>query len=295
MADPGPFQRIAARSAEIGGALTVKRLLPSRHRRMIGAWCFLDHAGPADFAPGGGMRVGPHPHIGLQTFTWMIQGEVEHRDSLGNVQMIRPGQVNLMTAGRGIAHTEVSPAGETVLHAAQLWIALPESHWDCPPAFDYYPTLPTWTEDGCEFTLLAGSWGHREAPARLYSPLMGLDLHSTGGATVEASLDPAFEYGLMVLEGSVSISDQTFNADELAYLGSNQDRCTLVLAPAARAILVGGAPFERPVHMWWNFVAHDRRHIIQAQHDWESGDPRFGEVPGYDGPRLTAPALPPGY
>ena len=295
MAEPAPFLRIAARTAEIGGALTVNRLLPSRHRRMIGAWCFLDHAGPASFAPGGGMRVGPHPHIGLQTFTWMIEGEVLHRDSLGNVQTIRPGQVNLMTAGRGIAHTEESPAGETVLHAAQLWIALPEDHWDCPPAFDHYPDLPRWSEAGCDCTLLAGSWGKHQAPTRLYSPLVGLDLHSVSGATLKPALEPDFEYGLMVLEGAVSIDGQTFAADELAYLGGGRERCTLVLAPAARAILVGGEPFPHNVHMWWNFVAHDRAHIIQAQRDWESGDPRFGDVPGFDGARLTAPALPPGY
>lgn len=293
--EPAPFQRITARSADIGGDLVVKRLLPSRHRRMIGAWCFLDHAGPAVFAPGGGMRVGPHPHIGLQTFTWMIEGEVLHRDSLGNVQMIRPGQVNLMTAGRGIAHTEESATGQTTLHAAQLWIALPESHWDCPPAFDHYPDLPRWSEAGCDCTLLAGSWGAHQAPTRLYSPLVGLDLHSVRGATLDLDLDPGFEYGLMVLEGAASVDGQSVEADELAYLGGGLKRCSLMLAPAARAILVGGQPFGRNVHMWWNFVAHDRAHIVQAQGDWESGSPRFGEVAGFDGPRLAAPALPPGY
>lgn len=297
MNDPAPnaIQRIEARSAEIDGGLAVNRLLPSRHRRMIGAWCFLDHAGPAAFAPGGGMRVGQHPHIGLQTFTWMIEGEVLHRDSLGNAQMIRPGQVNLMTAGRGIAHTEESPDGETVLHAAQLWIALPESHCDCPPAFDHYPELPRWSEGGCDFTLLAGAWGRHRAPARLYSPLAGVDLHSASGARLDLPLDPAFEYGLMVLEGAASIDGETCAANELAYMGRGRDRCALALAPAARAILVGGEPFGRDIHMWWNFVAPDRARIVQAQRDWESGAARFGEVPGFDGPRLVAPALPPGY
>src|SRR3546814_8216060 len=153
-ADGGPANvqtgmvRIAARHAEIGGGITVDRVLPSRQKRTIGAWCFLDHAGPAVFKPGAGMRVGPHPHIGLQTFTWMIEGEVLHRDSLGNVQMIRPGQVNLMTAGRGIAHTEESADGETALQAVQLWIALPGDANDCDPAFAHSATLPVWENIG---------------------------------------------------------------------------------------------------------------------------------------------------
>ncbi|MER1966856.1 pirin family protein [Castellaniella sp. GW247-6E4] len=295
MTDPAPLQRIEARTAEIGGALAVNRLLPSRHCRTIGAWCFLDHAGPATFAPGGGMRVGPHPHIGLQTFTWMIKGEVLHRDSLGNVQTIRPGQINLMTAGRGIAHTEESLSGETTLHAAQLWIALPQTHWDCPPAFDHYPDLPRWSAAGCDLTLLAGTWEGHRAPTRLYSPLVGLDLRSDSGATLTPALDPGFEYGLMVLEGAATIDGQTFAANELAVLGRGRDRCALTLAPTARAILVGGKPLGYEIHMWWNFVAPERALIAQAQRDWETGDTRFSEVPGFDGPRLTAPALPPGY
>ncbi|MBF2979098.1 pirin family protein, partial [Pseudomonas aeruginosa] len=142
------LQRVTARAAEIGGGITVSRLMPSRQRRMIGAWCFLDHAGPAEFEPGGGLAVGPHPHIGLQTFTWMIQGEALHRDSLGNVQVIRPGQVNLMTAGHGIAHTEESLPDERHAHAAQLWIALPYEQRDIAPAFDHHPDLPRWQEQG---------------------------------------------------------------------------------------------------------------------------------------------------
>src|SRR6185312_12311610 len=167
------IQRISSRHAEVGG-IPINRLMPSRQRRMIGAWCFLDHAGPAVFAPGTGMRVGPHPHIGLQTFTWMIKGEVLHRDSLGNEQIIRPGQVNLMTAGHGIAHTEESLSTENSLHAAQLWIALPPEASNCAPAFDHHPDLPVWSDSGCDFTLLAGNYKGYSAPARLYSPLVGM-------------------------------------------------------------------------------------------------------------------------
>lgn len=290
------IQRVTSRIAEIGGGIPVNRVMPSRQRRMIGAWCFLDHAGPATFASGAGMRVGPHPHIGLQTFTWMIEGEALHRDSLGNVQIIRPGEVNLMTAGRGIAHTEESLGDEHTLHAAQLWIALPEQDSDCDPAFDHHPTLPQWTEHGCDFTLLAGAYDGHTAPARLYSPLLGIDLASAQGADISLRLAPGFEYGVFILEGSAILGGETFTANELAYLGRDLNAATLHLTAGSRAIFLGGEPFATDVLMWWNFVGHSRAVIAQAQRDWEAGDVRFGVVEGYDGAPLIAPALPwPGY
>ncbi len=286
------IQRVIARSAEIGGGISVNRLMPSRQRRMIGAWCFLDHAGPAVFSPGAGMRVGPHPHIGLQTFTWMIEGEVLHRDSLGNVQVIRPGQVNLMTAGRGIAHTEESLPGENRLHAAQLWIALPSKDKDCEPAFDHHPDLPVWDAQGCRFTLLAGHFEGRSAAAKLYSPLVGIDLFSAQGGVVELTLDPAFEYGLLPLAGNVSVNQESFAANELAYLGSALNRVNLNFSAGSQAILLGGTPYGEEIVLWWNFVGHSKSEVAQAQHDWEAGHARFGQVDGYDGARLVAPALP---
>ena len=170
--------RIEARSADLGEGMLVRRFLPSRQQRMVGAWCFLDHAGPVDFARGKGMHVGAHPHIGLQTFTWLIAGEVLHRDSLGNAQVIRPGQVNLMTAGRGIVHTEDSVRDGEHLHAAQLWIALPPEAETCAPDFAHHPDLPCWQDNGARLTLLAGTHDGRTAPTRLYSPLLGLDIAS---------------------------------------------------------------------------------------------------------------------
>ncbi len=289
------IQRIASRLADVGG-IPIHRLMPSRQRRMIGAWCFLDHAGPSVFTSGPGMRVGPHPHIGLQTFTWMLQGEVLHRDSLGNEQVIRPGQVNLMTAGHGIAHTEESLPGEDKLHAAQLWIALPPEASDCAPAFDHHPVLPKWSEGGCDFTLLAGSYKEHRAPARLYSPLVGIDLFSEQGTDIQLPLDPAFEYGILTLEGDTQINTQHFAVDELAYLGSGNSELRLQLSPGSRIILIGGEPWDNDVLIWWNFVGHSKAQIAQAQHDWEAGSERFGAVQGYDGESLTAPPLPwPGY
>ena len=286
-----PVQHLSARRAEIGGGVSVSRLLPSRQRRMIGAWCFLDHAGPARFTAGAGMRVGPHPHTGLQTFTWMIDGEVLHRDSLGHVQRIRPGQVNLMTAGRGIAHTEESLPDAQSLHAAQLWIALPAAASACDPAFDHYPDLPVWNEDGVRFTLLAGRWGPHQAPARLYSTLVGAELHSPQAARLRLPLDPAFEYGVLTLEGSVAIGER-FVADELAYLAPGLGLLELELAPGTRALLLGGEPFGEEILVWWNFVGHSKAEIVQAQRDWEAGSARFGRVDGYDGPPLVAPPIP---
>lgn len=289
---PAVIQRVTARSAEIGGGIAVNRLIPTRDRRMIGAWCFLDHAGPAGFTAGGGMEVGAHPHIGLQTFTWMIEGEVLHRDSLGHEQVIRPGQVNLMTAGRGIAHTEASLAGETRLHAAQLWIALPDAVRNCEPAFDHHPELPSWDAAGCRFTLLAGSHDGRVAPTRLHSPLLGLDLHMPRGGAVDLPLDPGFEYGVSVLDGALTIGGERFAINELAVLGSRRAHATLHFAPGTRALLLGGAPFGEDILMWWNFVGRSKDEISRATRDWESGAPRFGPVAGPDERRLAAPPLP---
>lgn len=286
------IQRLTARTAEIGGGISVTRLLPSRQRRTIGAWCFLDHAGPATFAPGSGLRVGPHPHTGLQTFTWMLDGEILHHDSLGNEQMIRPGQVNLMTAGRGIAHTEESPVVETRAHAAQLWIALPSSSADIAPAFDHYPELPCWQEHGCTFTLLAGAHGGRTSPARIYSSLIGMDLLAAQETELALPLDPAFEYGVLPLEGMAEVEGEPLAADELAYLAEGYNLLRLKLAAGTRVLLTGGQPFREPITLWWNFVGRDPAYITQAQRDWETNSPRFGEVTGFDGPRLVAPRLP---
>ena len=284
--------RIAARNADLGDGMMVRRVLPSRQQRMVGGWCFLDHAGPVDFAAGRGMHVGAHPHIGLQTFTWLIEGEVMHRDSLGNEQIIRPGQVNLMTAGRGIVHTEDSLHDGSRLHAAQLWIALPPEMQDCPPDFAHHPELPQWQADGATLTLLAGEYAGRSAPTRIHSPLLGLDVASRAAATVDLDLRPDFEYALLPLTGSVSLGKECFPADEFAYLGRGLETLHLDLAPGSKVLLLGGEPFAQPVLMWWNFVGFDRATIAAAQRQWEGCDSRFGPVGDGRAPRLQAPPLP---
>ncbi|SDL24383.1 hypothetical protein SAMN05661010_01188 [Modicisalibacter muralis] len=285
-------QHVAPRTADVGG-IPVNRVLPSRHRRLVGAWCFLDHAGPSVFKGNStGLRVGPHPHTGLQTFTWMIEGEVLHRDSLGHEQVIRPGQVNLMTAGRGISHTEESVAGETQLHAAQLWIALPEAHRHTEPRFDHYPELPQWREQGVELTLLTGEFAGQRAPTLAFSPLVGLDLRSPSAGSLQLPLREDFEYGLLSLEGELEIEGERFATNELAYLGRGRSDVTLELPAGGRAILVGGEPLGEEILIWWNFVGHSKAEIMEAQRDWEAGSERFGSIPQYEGERLMPPPLP---
>ncbi len=284
-------ERIATRDSMLGEGMTIRRALPARQRRSVGAWCFLDHFGPVDVRAGRGLRVGPHPHIGLQTFTWPIAGEILHRDSLGHEQLIRPGQVNLMTAGRGIAHSEESPTERSpLLHGAQLWIALPASHRHMEPDFAHYPAVPVLARDGFQLTVLAGTLLGERSPVTVYSPLTGLELLTDGGAT-RLPLDPGFEHAALMLEGTARIGGEALAPGELLHFGPGRQHLDVAADGAARLLLLGGEPLPEPPLLWWNFVAGSREDITRATLDWNAGR-RFGEVHGYDGARLTAP-LPP--
>lgn len=284
-----PLERIETRNAEVGDGLIVRRALPSRHRRTVGAWCFLDHLGPVEYPAGGGLTVGPHPHIGLQTFTWMIEGEVVHRDSLGNEQTIRPGQVNLMTAGHGISHSEDSPPGRGGrAHAVQMWIALDESRRHGPAAFRNYPTLPLIERDGCAITLLVGSLFGQSSPVEVFSPLLGVDIAATQAAELDIPLDASFEYAVLVLEGEVEVAGEAFAPGLLAYLGSERENVSLRCHAPARLVLVGGTPFREDILLWWNFVARTQGELAEAVADWNHGT-RFGDVHGSPSRRLVAP------
>ncbi|HYL03520.1 MAG TPA: pirin family protein [Steroidobacteraceae bacterium] len=283
------IERLEARSAEIGGGLTIRRALPHLRRRTVGAWCFLDHAGPLDHAAGGGLRVGPHPHIGLQTFTWMIEGEVVHRDSLGNEQLITPGQVNLMTAGRGIAHAEDSAPGRAGrLHAAQLWIALPDAERQRAPAFRNYPELPLVETGGFRVRVLAGSALGGTSPAEVYSPLVGLDLTAETPASLALPLEPAFEHAALTLSGRAGIEGEALVPGILLYLGAGRRELSVRCEEPVRLLLIGGVPFAEEVLLWWNFVARTSAEIEQATGDWNAGR-RFGTVAGSPSPPLVAP------
>ena len=285
----GPvLQRIDARVVDVGG-MPVRRALPTRERRLVGAWCFLDHAGPVEFDAGGGMHVGPHPHIGLQTFTWMIEGEVLHGDSLGNRQWIRPGQVNVMTAGHGISHAEDAPhdrAGRS--HAVQLWIALPDAERERAPMFQHCPDLPQLARDGFDITLLVGDWLGATSPAQVFSPLLGADLRANAAAATTLPLQPGFEHAVVCLEGEIRVEGEALAPGALLYLGTDRESLRIETDAATRFLLVGGEPFGEEVLLWWNFVARNTEEMAQATNDWNHGD-RFGEVRDTGLPRLVAP------
>jgi redox-sensitive bicupin YhaK (pirin superfamily) len=286
-----PLERIQTRTAEVGDGSTVRRALPSRQRRTVGAWCFLDHLGPVDYPVGGGLNVGPHPHIGLQTFTWMIEGEVIHRDSLGNEQTIRPGQVNLMTAGRGISHAEDSPPGRGGrAHAVQLWIALDEAHRHGPPAFRNYPVLPVIERGDFHITLLAGSLFGQTSAVEVFSPMVGMDIAAQRAGDIEIPLDPAFEHAVLMLESTATVDGEAVTPEELVYLDVGRDRVALGVDAPARLVLIGGKPFGEDILVWWNFVARTQDEMTEAVHDWNQGT-RFGEVHGSPSHPLAAPDL----
>ncbi|CAM5291748.1 pirin family protein [Streptomyces tanashiensis] len=286
---------LTARDVPLGGprAMTVRRTLPQRARTLIGAWCFADHYGPDDVAESGGMDVAPHPHIGLQTVSWLFSGEIEHRDSLGSHAYVRPGELNLMTGGHGISHTEVSTARTTVLHGVQLWVALPGEHRDTARDFQHYAP-GTVRVDGADVRVFLGSLAGSTSPVRTFTPLLGAELLVDPGATVTLRTDPAFEHGLLVDTGELRLAGTLLRPAELGYAGTGAETLTLTNesdAPA-RAVLLGGTPFEEEIVMWWNFIGRSHEEIAEAREEWEKASDRFGSVEGYPGDRLPAPALP---
>jgi redox-sensitive bicupin YhaK (pirin superfamily) len=226
----------------------------------------------------GAIGIGPHPHMGLQTVTWVVAGELLHRDSLGSEQLIRPGQLNLMTAGHGVAHAEEDPgleAGE--LHAVQLWVAQPEGTRHRAADFEHHADLPRFELDGARATVLMGEFSGHESPARHDTELVGVEL-VVERPGVLLPLRPGHEHALVVLEGSVSVEGQAVEPGVLGYLGTGRSECRLDVADPARALLLGGVPFPEPVLMWWNFVARTREEVSEARRQWSADDGRFGTV-----------------
>ena len=299
---------VLPRVVPLGGlrAMTVRRTLPQRGRSLIGAWCFADHYGPDDVAVTGGMDVPPHPHTGLQTVSWLFTGEVEHRDSLGTHAMVRPGELNLMTAGRGIAHSEVSTPATTVLHGVQLWTALPAAARHGDPAFDHYAP-PALALPGGVLRVFLGSLAGSTSPVGTATPLLGAELLLDGALTLP--VDPTFEHGVLVDAGPVEVDGVLVHRGELAYLPPGAERLTLRSAtPApARVVLLGGPPFGESVVMWWHFLGGTHDDLATPRPDWQAelagadpsgavdapgGAPRFGAVRGHSGAALPAPDLP---
>jgi redox-sensitive bicupin YhaK (pirin superfamily) len=280
---------VPGRLTDLGG-LAIRRLLPRSQRRLVGPWCFLDSFGPLSFSSGKPMDVAPHPHIGLQTVSWLLEGDVLHKDSLGREGAAQPGVLNLMTAGRGIAHSEETPPQNVGrLRGLQLWVALPEASRDIAPAFDQHRGLPRLEAHGGRATVLLGALGGVRSPAQTFSPMVGAEVAGEPDRRLMLPLDPGFEHALVLLGGVGSLDGRPLSVETLYYLGSGRRELTIFSGPQpARALLLGGAPFEESILMWWNFVARTTEEIVAAREDWEAGR-RFGEVVAYAGPRLAAP------
>jgi quercetin 2,3-dioxygenase len=261
------------------GAFRVRRALPRRARRTVGAWCFLDHMGPADIDEAHGLDVAPHPHIGLQTVTWLLDGEAVHRDSLGSEQVIAPGQLNLMTAGGGVSHSEEGTGRyRGRLQGVQLWVAQPSATREGAPAFEHHAELPSVELASGVATVLVGELDGAASPARHDTDHAGVDLDLRPGPTSTVPLRPDHEHALVVVTGAVEVDGAVVEPGHLAYLGVGRDELGITAPVATRAVLVGGVPFDEPVLMWWNFVARTRDEIVRAHADWMAAADRFGSV-----------------
>ncbi len=291
---------LEARDVLLGRTTHVRRVLPHKTRRMIGAWCFLDHFGPDDVAVTGGMWVPPHPHTGLQTVTWLFEGTGLHTDSLGSHQLIRPGQLNVMTAGHGICHAEVTPPGAPrTLHGVQLWVCLPDQVRDVtPPDFTHLAEPPTYVDGAATVRVLTGSLGGVTSTAPTFTPLVGAEVMLGAGAASALPLRPDFEYGVLAVGGPLLVDGRDLGRDQMTYLGCGRSALSLA-APAGRAVafLVGGQPFEEEIVMWWNFVGRSHDEIVAQREEWNGPGldhvpARYGQVAGFDGDRLLAPPMP---
>lgn len=284
---------LSPRRVQLGESTEVRRLLPNLGRRMVGAWCFVDHYGPDDIADEPGMQVPPHPHMGLQTVSWLHEGEVLHRDSTGSLQTIRPRELGLMTSGRAISHSEESPASHArLLHGAQLWVALPDTDRHTAPRFEHHADLPLVTAPGLTATLLLGTVDGTTSPGTAFTPIVGADLALTRGADLSLPLDPDFEYAVLSMSGEAVVDGVPVLPGSMLYLGCGRTELPLRAESDAGLMLLGGEPFDEELVMWWNFIGRSNKDIAQARSDWMDGS-RFGEVKGYDGGRIPAPDLPP--
>lgn len=269
--------------------VNVRRTLPHKQLRMIGAWCFIDHYGPTHQVTG--MTIGAHPHMGLQTVTWLFEGTILHSDSLGTTQEISPSQLNLMTAGRGIAHSEQSLEQGCSMHGVQLWIALPDNSRHCAPIFEHFSQLPSATQDGTTATVFIGTYGELTSKAKIYSDLVGAEFSSDAG-TFELALNPLFEYGILNVGDTFAIKGEDVKFGELAYVPVGQTTISIDSASHKHWLLLGGVPFPEKILMWWNFIARTHEEIVEARQSWNSHDSFIPDFSDDINTRIPAPELP---
>lgn len=304
---PSGIEVVVPREVPLGGirSMTVRRTLPNRYRTTIGPWCFLDHYGPDLVDDSGGMVVPPHPHSGLQTVSWLFEGGIRHRDSTGADALVVPGELNIMTAGRGVQHSEVSTPETRALHGVQLWVALPDAHRSQPAHFSSHASEVA-SLDGGEVRLIAGyleQVGHVGAPH--YWPMVAAQVEVPAGGSLDLKVNPGFEHGVLVDQGDLVVNNADLPRHHLGYLPMGSSQITISAGShATRAILIGGKPFEEPLAMWWNFVGRNQEDIEQARHEWQQGlaegSPRFGHLdhmaplPAPEMPAVTLKSRPPG-
>jgi quercetin 2,3-dioxygenase len=311
---PEGIEFLPPREVPLGGprAMPVRRTLPQKKRSLIGSWCFLDHYGPDLVSSSGGMKVARHPHTGLATVSWLFTGEIEHRDSAGYTATVRPGEVNLMVAGRGISHQELSTPATTVLHGAQLWFALPDSTRHMAPTFEHYAPEPV-RRGNAELKVFLGSLAGSTSPVETYTPpLMAAEATIRSGGTLDLDLDPSFEHGILLDTGNVLLNGSLLPGDHLAYLPTGQSRLVLEAGDTpVRVLILGGEPLGEQIVMWWNFIGRTHEEVVAYRAAWQaeigaerasppSGGaypdgasyPRFGPFPQVTPAPLPAPVLP---
>ena len=286
----GPIEAYPGHEVRLG-ELTISRVLPVRDRRLVGPWCFLDRFGPLAFSGNKAIDVAPHPHIGLQTVTWLLDGEIVHDDSLEQEALLRPGGVNIMTSGRAIAHAERTPHDNTGrLNGVQLWTALPDRDRHRMPSFQHLVDVPRVEQSGGIVQVFSGALGGTTSSAEHFSPLVGADLQVHPRHELAIPLESQHEHALLVLSGECALEGQRLEERVLYYLGTQRSEMCLRSGSGARLLLIGGVPFPETILMWWNFVARTPEEIREARNDWEAHR-TFGEVPAYTGARIPAPAL----
>lgn len=303
VAEPGAegVEILEPREVPLGGprALPVRRTLPQRARSLVGAWCFVDSYGPVPSDRAGTMDVPPHPHTGLQTVSWLYAGEIEHRDSAGSHALIEPGQVNLMTAGAGIQHSEVSTPRTRELHGVQLWVALPDRSRHVAPFFESFVPEPVTVGDAT-VRVFIGELGGAASQVTAFTGLVGAQVDLPAGGVAEFAVDPGFEHGFVVDAGEPRLNGVRIPADRLGVVPAGPGGLRLEAGDApVRGLLIGGEPLREPIVMWWNFVGRSHEEVVAFREQWQveliggtDRAGRFGHVDGYPGPALPAPALP---
>lgn len=296
------LELLLPRDVPLGGprAMPVQRVLPNKHRHFVGAWCFADAFGPTSLGDGPGMDVPPHPHTGLQTWSWLVDGAMENRDSAGFAHTVRPGGLNIMTAGRGIAHSEYSTPDTDVLHGVQLWTVLPSGERGRDPWFDGLDAVPTVDlGDGVVGSVFVGEHAGASSTVGAYTPLLGVELRLRGGAEVQLALRDGFEHGVLALTDGVSVDDVAVPRGAMAYAAPGREALVVSAETDAIAILLGGEPFEEEIVMFWNFIGTDHDEVAAAREQWmrerESGGddrPRFGTVVDDGATPLPSPRIP---